>query len=1089
MKTITFYSYKGGVGRTMALANIAHRLAQKGKKIGMMDLDLEAPGLSLMLDFVDKNNKSALGISAFLKRSDDEIKKDSANAARKRANISGTDDERNIGIGRYCHWINSEKFKYPGKIIFLPVDDTSFSLTEFIESDSDGKGAERLLEIQKGFAALGCEYLLVDSRTGLCGTSRIASILYPDIVIMLLGLNKQNLIGTANALSEFSSSGADDIFYILPSLIPYGEEKLKEQAFNKIKKQILKKNNLPDDRLLIDFSRPYNPQVAIEDRPMVIKGVANLLSERYDQLTEKLISLNNEDPLSKMEKAKQALIDNDPSKALELIGPFFEKPPFDDNIDFLKLYGQACTKKGVTVEAKEVIGTAMRLEAEEDKKSGVPTIRTTFIEIERLEKVGGRHRAQLSLLLEAKEKKYRGTEDDISVLYGKIISIYQDTMDLPGLIKWNKKVIKEKPEFAASAATIISSLHMSHGEIDRAKGIFQETYKGVMCSKESGLAKNRDLAFVLDRWSKLFANLRLYDKAIEKLIEANEFFQGRELIGNIIDIGNLISKDPNKSFKDEVYFFENALENIDKKKSVRIIKRIVELYEEDNRIAEAIELRKELLDLEKWNQRDEILYIRRLQKENQLPFDDDYEKLAQDWLDKEPGSYFNIMTLAELVYLRGDITESMNIFINGAKQNQENREILPRSMTHIAEEVWETRGDEAIATFIDALKDTVFKDSIFAKNALSKLYRLLGHWDDSLKELVDCLKLTGAIKGSLNYFRLIVQIIERRDRWNDAISLIKEESKNHIDDIEWPIFTAEFYIRAAVVQKGKKRQQFLDIALDILQKFEKKTGPMQLDKILPVRYHIIVEILGDSERAWKDFENIKKKKFENQQIELDRAMPIAKRFILLSLMEWDEVEKEIEQQAYFAKDEDAWESILLNKADLYFMADEPANSLKTLERLKGDQIKNSMAFQFLQLRCYEATNCDVEVEIALNFLRKQFKEYELYEMSNIDLAHVINYELRCKENISEHLEKVKMAVKWLDVQDINYSSARVQSSVALYHFTFGSRKIAKTKLKRLKQIGYYHRWKAEFLHDIKTVSKIHGIPINLDEIRRNFPQK
>ena len=44
MKTFTFYSYKGGVGRTLALVNIANRLAEFGKKVCILDFDLEAPG-------------------------------------------------------------------------------------------------------------------------------------------------------------------------------------------------------------------------------------------------------------------------------------------------------------------------------------------------------------------------------------------------------------------------------------------------------------------------------------------------------------------------------------------------------------------------------------------------------------------------------------------------------------------------------------------------------------------------------------------------------------------------------------------------------------------------------------------------------------------------------------------------------------------------------------------------------------------------------------------------------------------------------------------------------------------------------------
>ena len=44
---VTFYSYKGGVGRTLALANIGSLLASWGYKILCIDWDLEAPGLHL----------------------------------------------------------------------------------------------------------------------------------------------------------------------------------------------------------------------------------------------------------------------------------------------------------------------------------------------------------------------------------------------------------------------------------------------------------------------------------------------------------------------------------------------------------------------------------------------------------------------------------------------------------------------------------------------------------------------------------------------------------------------------------------------------------------------------------------------------------------------------------------------------------------------------------------------------------------------------------------------------------------------------------------------------------------------------------
>src|SRR6059058_3441452 len=44
-RIVTFYSYKGGTGRSMALANVGWILAAAGKRVLMIDWDLEAPGL------------------------------------------------------------------------------------------------------------------------------------------------------------------------------------------------------------------------------------------------------------------------------------------------------------------------------------------------------------------------------------------------------------------------------------------------------------------------------------------------------------------------------------------------------------------------------------------------------------------------------------------------------------------------------------------------------------------------------------------------------------------------------------------------------------------------------------------------------------------------------------------------------------------------------------------------------------------------------------------------------------------------------------------------------------------------------------
>jgi MinD-like ATPase involved in chromosome partitioning or flagellar assembly len=58
-RRIVFYSYKGGVGRTTALVHTAFHLARRGKRVVLVDMDVEAPGLHLVLPPPEGKNVEA----------------------------------------------------------------------------------------------------------------------------------------------------------------------------------------------------------------------------------------------------------------------------------------------------------------------------------------------------------------------------------------------------------------------------------------------------------------------------------------------------------------------------------------------------------------------------------------------------------------------------------------------------------------------------------------------------------------------------------------------------------------------------------------------------------------------------------------------------------------------------------------------------------------------------------------------------------------------------------------------------------------------------------------------------------------------
>ena len=67
-KIITFYSYKGGTGSSMALSNIAWILSSNGYDVLLIDWDLEAPGLHRYLRpfLVDPELSSTPGLIDFV---------------------------------------------------------------------------------------------------------------------------------------------------------------------------------------------------------------------------------------------------------------------------------------------------------------------------------------------------------------------------------------------------------------------------------------------------------------------------------------------------------------------------------------------------------------------------------------------------------------------------------------------------------------------------------------------------------------------------------------------------------------------------------------------------------------------------------------------------------------------------------------------------------------------------------------------------------------------------------------------------------------------------------------------------------------
>jgi MinD-like ATPase involved in chromosome partitioning or flagellar assembly/tetratricopeptide (TPR) repeat protein len=197
-RVVTFYSYKGGVGRSMAMANVAYRLANThGLNVIAVDWDLEAPGLHRFFGVSRDDAVKVGGVLDYFIAWRDAVRRKSPEAppevrdvAERRDNggwiIPIKDEPHRPRFGSVSLLLAGRMDKaYDDRLASLHWDD-------FYEKDHGALAVETLREKLVGKA----DVVLIDSRTGLSDTGGVCSIQIPDGVVLITAPNQQSIEGT-----------------------------------------------------------------------------------------------------------------------------------------------------------------------------------------------------------------------------------------------------------------------------------------------------------------------------------------------------------------------------------------------------------------------------------------------------------------------------------------------------------------------------------------------------------------------------------------------------------------------------------------------------------------------------------------------------------------------------------------------------------------------------------------------------------------------------------------------------------------------------------------------------------------------------
>jgi MinD-like ATPase involved in chromosome partitioning or flagellar assembly len=229
-RIVTFYSHKGGTGRSMALANVACLLSRRSDvtRVLMVDWDLDAPGLHCffpspgpspdaqgLIDLVQRLDRKVQGASR--EPLDEESAAQLFEDIQLQDFVSSTDVDGVylMAAGRFDEGYGERVSTFNWRGLFQRAPTLIRNFAEFVGSQYD--------------------YVLVDSRTGFNDISGICTSLLPDQLVLVFTPNRQSLIGGLDTVKRAARYRlqSDDIRPLsilpLPSRIDVSEPELMEK--------------------------------------------------------------------------------------------------------------------------------------------------------------------------------------------------------------------------------------------------------------------------------------------------------------------------------------------------------------------------------------------------------------------------------------------------------------------------------------------------------------------------------------------------------------------------------------------------------------------------------------------------------------------------------------------------------------------------------------------------------------------------------------------------------------------------------------------------------------------------------------------
>lgn len=168
-KIVSIHSYRGGTGKSNSTANLAATVARYGYRVGIVDTDIQSPGIHVLFGFDENSLPYSLNDYLWGRRKIQEVTYD----------VTG---------------VLGDQKRDRSKILLVPSSVKAGEIARVLREGYDvgllNEGFQALID------ALQLDYLFIDTHPGL-NEETLLSITISDVLVLILRPDQQDYQGTA----------------------------------------------------------------------------------------------------------------------------------------------------------------------------------------------------------------------------------------------------------------------------------------------------------------------------------------------------------------------------------------------------------------------------------------------------------------------------------------------------------------------------------------------------------------------------------------------------------------------------------------------------------------------------------------------------------------------------------------------------------------------------------------------------------------------------------------------------------------------------------------------------------------------------